>query len=187
MKKLLVTLALGTSAIGLGCGGGQAPTGAPEETAVIGARPTAVEAPTPEPSQAVGSGTEIIATYEFGAWGPCDKQRIVYTREGDRYSYARICDDDGRQSVEPVTAEQFRQAVFIEDYLAAAGQEFAELSAASLPERCDRCRQCFRSADEVYTVCRDDSGVIAFFFSDQARLGRTDANHTRRLISYEER
>lgn len=186
MRTLLATLVFGTSTIGLGCGGGQVPPEAPDETPVTAVGSTPAEAPPPAADPQVGSGGKITATYEFGAWGPCDRQRIVYTREGDDYSYARICDDNDQMSVEPLTAEQFRQAVFIEDYLAGAGQEFAELPAASHPERCEKCQKCFKSTDEVYTACQDESGVIAFFFSDQARLGRTDANHTRWLISYDE-
>jgi hypothetical protein len=176
MRSAIATLTVTCLVGAAGCGGSQPPAEASAD-----APPPAVEA------APIGVGERIEASYEFGAWGPCNKQRLVYLKEGDSYSSTRICDDNGSQSSEVITAEQFRQAVFIEDYLPAAGRPMAELPAESFPERCPECTKCFRSPDEVATACQNSSGVVSYMFSNPAALGRTDSNTTRWLISYDER
>jgi hypothetical protein len=186
MKSLISSAAIFSLAILTGCSGPQPtaeqpPTPPPSEPPVAAAEPPpAAEAP------AAGTANKIEVSYEFGAWGPCDKQRIVYTKDGDSYSYARICDDTQAMNTEAITAEQFRQAVFIEDYLAGAGRPLAELPASSYPKRCGECTKCYRSPDEVLTACQNSAGVVSYSLSNPAALGKTDSNKTRWLISYTE-
>ncbi|MBW2278940.1 MAG: hypothetical protein JRF63_15710 [Deltaproteobacteria bacterium] len=193
MKPRFTLLAATVLLISMGCGGPQPTPEAPADGAggdsstIAGEPAPPTEAPPPAAEAApIGVGNKIEVSYEFGAWGPCDKQRIVYTRDGDNYSYTRICDDDLSMNAEVITAEQFRQAVFIEDYLAGAGQPLAEVPVASIPQQCDECTKCYRSQDEVLTACQNSAGVVSYMFSNPAKLGKTDSNTTRLLISYDE-
>jgi hypothetical protein len=191
MKNLLPTLTTVVSILALGCGGAQtAPEASPEpdpgESTAIATDPEPAAEPPDVAIAPIGVGETIEVEYEFGAWGPCHKQRIVYSKNADVYTYARHCDDDGSMTAEGITAEQFRQAVYIEDHLPAAGRTMAELPAESFPERCPDCTKCFRSPDEVLTTCQNSSGVVSYMFSNPAALGKTDANTTRLLISYDE-
>jgi hypothetical protein len=188
MKTAIFALAAACLVSWIGCGGKQPPVGAPPEQATsLATEPALPEDPAPQIEAApIGAADRIEVEYEFGAWGPCNKQRIVYSKNGDDYNYARHCDDDGTMSAEGIAEEQFRQAVFMEDYLAAAEQELAELPAESHPEDCPECTRCLQSTDQVVTACQNASGVISYFYSDMAKLGKTDSNRTRWLISYTE-
>jgi len=191
MEKVIYPTTLVLATLVLGCGGAQPAPDAPvddateEPRAITDPGPPAGEPPALEAAP-IGVGDRIEVEYEFGAWGPCKKQRVVYSKQGSDHTYTRFCDDDGSMSAEGITEDQFRQAVFIEDHLPAVGRPMEELPADSHPERCPDCTKCFRSPDGVLTTCQNGSGVVTYMYSNPAALGRTDANTTRTLISYEE-